>query len=140
MSPTPPTLRPLSPYLSVSGQVWPDQVDALRQAGITWLVNHRPDGEEPGQPTAEAIAGAGAEAGLKVVHIPVRGLPDAAAIAATRKVLDAMGPDDKAAFFCRSGMRSAAAWAMAERMAGAEPGRLRESAAAAGYDLGGVPL
>ena len=81
MSPTSPTLRPLSPYLSVSGQVWPDQVDALRQAGITWLVNHRPDGEEPGQPTAEAIA-----------------------------------------------------------RAGAEPGRLRESAAAAGYDLGGVPL
>ena len=51
---------------------------------------------------------------------------------ATRKALDALGPDDKAVFFCRSGMRSAAAWAMAERLAGAEPEGLRAAAAAAG--------
>ena len=43
-------------------------------------------------------------------------------------------------FFCRSGMRSAAAWAMAERRAGAEPDALREAAAAAGYDLSRLPL
>jgi uncharacterized protein (TIGR01244 family) len=51
-----------------------------------------------------------------------------------------MAPGDKAVFFCRSGMRSAAAWAMARRLAGADPDRLREAAAVAGYDLGGVPL
>ena len=49
-------------------------------------------------------------------------------------------PDDKAVFFCRSGMRSAAAWAMADRLAGGEPDVLRDAAATAGYDLSRVPL
>ena len=74
------------------------------------------------------------------MDIPIRGLPDEAAVAATRAVLDALGPDEAAVFFCRSGMRSAAAWAMAERRAGAEPDALREAAAAAGYDLSRLPL
>ena len=120
--------------------MFPTQVGGLRAAGFTCLVNHRPDDEEPDQPAAAEIARAAAEAGLKVVHAPARGLPDAAAVAATRKVLDQMGETDKALFFCRSGMRSAAAWAMAERLAGEDPERLRAAALSAGYDLGRVPL
>ena len=96
-----PDLRRLSPGLWVTGQVWPGQAGDLRRAGITCLVNHRPDGEEPGQPSASEIARAGAEAGLKVVDIPIRGLPDESAVAATRAVLDALGPDEAAVFFCR---------------------------------------
>jgi uncharacterized protein (TIGR01244 family) len=135
-----PDLRSLTPRIRVTGQVTPDQVARLGEAGITCLVNHRPDDEEPGQPSAAEIARAAAEAGLTVVHAPVRGLPDAAAVTATRAALDALGPDDKAVFFCRSGMRSAAAWAMAERLAGRDPEALRNAALAAGYDLGRVPL
>lgn len=112
----------------------------LRRVGITCVVNHRPDDEEPGQPSAAAVARAGAEAGLRVVHAPVLGLPGEDAVRATREALDSLGPDDRAVFFCRSGMRSAAAWAMAERRAGAEPDALREAAAAAGYDISRVPL
>lgn len=133
-------LHRLSPQVWVTGQVPPDQIAELAAAGFTWLVNHRPDDEEPGQPPASEIERAGSEAGMKVVHAPARGLPDAAAVLATREVLDALGPDDKAVFFCRSGMRSAAAWAMAERLAGGEPDVLRDAAAAAGYDLSRVPL
>ena len=135
-------LRPLSPQVWVTGQVTQGQVSELGKAGFSCLVNHRPDDEEPGQPTAEALArtAAEAEAGLRVVHAPVRGLPDAAAVAATRAALDALAPGDKAVFFCRSGMRSAAAWAMAERLAGADPEALRGAALAAGYDLGRLPL
>lgn len=140
MTPEPPLLRPLSARVEVTGQVTPGQVAGLRDAGITCLVNHRPDDEEPGQPGAAEIAHAAAQAGLTVIHAPVRGLPDAAAVAATRAALDALGPDDKAVFFCRSGMRSAAAWAMAERLAGGDPESLRRAALAAGYDLGRVPL
>jgi uncharacterized protein (TIGR01244 family) len=133
-------LHRLSPRVWVTGQILPDDLADLRAAGFTCLVNHRPDGEEPGQPPASEIERAGAVAGLKVVHAPARGLPDAAAVQVTRDVLDALGPDDKAVFFCRSGMRSAAAWAMAERLAGADPDVLRAAAVAAGYDLGRVPL
>lgn len=136
----PPLLRALSPQVRVTGQVTPGQVSGLRDAGITCLVNHRPDDEEAGQPTAAEIARAAAEAGLKIVNAPVRGLPDATAVTATRAALDALGPDDRAVFFCRSGMRSAAAWAMAERLAGGDPEALRRAALAAGYDLGRVPL
>lgn len=132
--------RRLSQQVWVTGQVSPDGMPGLRSAGFTWLVNHRPDGEEPGQPTAAAIERAAAGAGIRMVHAPARGLPDTAAVAATRAVLDEMGPDDRAVFFCRSGMRSAAAWAMAERQAGADPDDLRAAAAAAGYDLGRLPL
>ncbi|NJC42576.1 uncharacterized protein (TIGR01244 family) [Brevundimonas alba] len=133
-------LRPLSPQVSVTGQVSPTDMAGLHAAGFTWLVNHRPDGEEPGQPDAAEIARAAEAAGLQAVHAPARGLPDAGVVAATRDVLDAMGPDDRAVFFCRSGMRSAAAWAMARRQMGIEADELRDAAAVAGYDLGGVPL
>ena len=133
-------LRPLSAQVSVTSQVFPGDLEALRAAGYGCMVNHRPDGEEPGQPAAAALARAAEAAGMRVVHAPARGLPDDAAVAATRAMLDSMGPDDRAVFFCRSGMRSAAAWAMAERLAGADPERLREAAAAAGYDLSRVPL
>jgi len=135
-----PLLRSLSVQVRVTGQVTPGQVAGLHEAGITCLVNHRPDDEEPGQPSAAEIARAAAGAGLKVIHAPVRGLPDAAAVAATRAALDALGPEDRALLFCRSGMRSAAAWAMAERQAGGDPEALRRAALAAGYDLGRVPL
>lgn len=130
----------LSPQVWVTGQVRPGELSQLSAAGFTCLVNHRPDEEEPGQPTASEVARAGAEAGLRVVHAPARGLPDATVVAATREVLDALEPDDKAVFFCRSGMRSAVAWAMAERLAGVDAEALREAAAAAGYDLSRVPL
>lgn len=70
----------------------------------------------------------------------MQGFSDSAAIAATRAALDAMKQDDKVLFFCRSGMRSVAAWAMAGRLAGADPDSLREAAAAAAYDLSRVPL
>ncbi|WP_374990221.1 beta-lactamase hydrolase domain-containing protein, partial [Brevundimonas sp.] len=46
----PASFRPLSPTVSVAGQVLPDQLAGLRDAGFTCLVNHRPDGEEPGHP------------------------------------------------------------------------------------------
>ena len=134
------SLRPLSPQVWVTGQVWPADMTELRAAGFTCLVNHRPDDEEPGQPSAADVGRAAAGAGIRAMHAPARGLPDAAAVAATREALDSLGPDDKAVFFCRSGMRSAAAWAMAERLAGREAGALRDAAAAAGYDLGRVPL
>ena len=140
MTTQPATLRPLSGQVWVSGQVTQGQVSGLREAGFCCLVNHRPDDEEPGQPSAAQIASAAAEAGLKVIHAPVRGLPDAAAVAATRAALDGLGPEDKAVFFCRSGMRSAAAWAMAERLVGGDPESLRRAALSAGYDLGRVPL
>ena len=86
------------------------------------------------------MAEAARSAGLTFVHAPVRGLPDEAAIAATAAALKDAAPDRAVVLFCRSGMRSAAAWAMARARQGADPEALRAAAAQAGFDLSRVPL
>ena len=123
----------------MSGQVQPDQLPGLREAGFAWLVNHRPDGEEAGQPPAAALGRAAEALGFAVFTAPVRGLPDPTAIAATRDALAGAG-DGKILMFCRSGMRSTAAWAMVQCEDGADPVPVRAAAAAAGYDLSRLPL
>lgn len=130
----------ISDRVWVMGQVDPRDMRELFDAGFTLMVNHRPNAEESGQPTSDEIDRRAVEAGVRAVHAPVRGLPDAAAVAATRAALEGMGPDDKVLMFCRSGMRSACAWALVERANGAEPEALREAALKAGYDLSRVPL
>lgn len=133
-------MKPLSDTVWVSGQVTPDTLEALAAADFAVLVNHRPDHEEPGQPTASEMAAAAARHGLRMVWAPVRGLPDAEAVQATADALRSLEDGQRAMLFCRSGMRSAAAWAMARRLEGADPDELRAAAAGAGYDLGRLPL
>ena len=133
-------LRPLADRVLVSGQVRADDGPALADACVRWAVNHRPDGEEPGQPTADALAQALGAHGIEVIHAPVAGYPSEDAVARTREVLDKARPDQKVLVFCRSGMRSTVAWARAERLAGASADDLRDAAAGVGYDLGRVPL
>jgi sulfide:quinone oxidoreductase len=124
----------------VSGQILPRDVADLPGLGFAWLVNHRPDNEEPGQPGADEVAKAAVAVGLSVVHAPVRGLPDAKAVAATARVLTGLKPGEKVLMFCRSGMRSSATWAMARALAGVPADELRAKAAAQGYDLSRIPL
>lgn len=131
------TLRPLSPTVWTSPQLSPDALPALADAGVRRIISNRPDGEEPGQPSAAVMEAAARGAGLTFAWIPVSGLPGAAEAAAVAELLADGAPT---VMFCRSGLRSAAAWAMAERLAGRDAADLRDAAAAAGYDLGRVPL
>ena len=123
-----------------TGQVGPAAFASLQDQGFACVVCHRPDGEEPDQPTAESLRQAADAAGLRFVHLPVSGLPHAAAVAGTREVLESVKPGEKVLMFCRSGMRSTAAWAMARAAMGDDPEDLRDAAARAGYDLSRVPL
>ena len=124
----------------VSGQVALSDIPELAGQGFAWLVNHRPDGEEPGQPTAREVAEAAEAAGVRTLHAPVRGLPEAGVVTATAAVLAGLNPGEKVLMFCRSGMRSSAAWAMARAQQGVPADELRAKASAAGYDLSRVPL
>ena len=130
-------LHPLSPTVSVSAQLSPDDMAALAASGFGRVISNRPDGEEPGQPSAAAMEAAARDAGLGFVWIPVSGLPGSDQVAA---VAASLADGVRTVMFCRSGMRSAAAWAMAQRLDGADADALREAAATAGYDLGRVPL
>ncbi len=117
----------------VAGQIRPEDMPAIKAAGVTAIVNNRPDGEEPGQPAAAAIAEAAAAAGLTYRHIPMAGGLNAALV---QEMADALSQADGAVLaFCRSGTRSTYLWALAESQRGADGDELMQKAAAAGYDL-----
>jgi uncharacterized protein (TIGR01244 family) len=109
----------------------------LAASGIVRVISNRPDEEEAGQPSAADMEAAARAAGLAFAWVPVSGLPGPDQVAA---VADLLADSAPTVMFCRSGLRSAAAWAMAERSRGADPEDVRAAAAAAGYDLGRVLL
>jgi uncharacterized protein (TIGR01244 family) len=83
-------------------------VDEAAALGIRLIVNNRPDGEEPGQPSSAEIEAAARAAGLDYRHIPIAGglAPDK--IEAMAEALD-QGP---VLAFCRTGTRSTFLWAL----------------------------
>ncbi len=129
--------RALSSTVWASAQLSPDALPALASSGVRRIISNRPDGEDPGQPTAAMMESAAREAGLAFAWIPVSGMPGPDQVAA---VADLLADGAPTVMFCRSGMRSTVAWAMAERLGGADAEALREAAAAADYDLSRVPL
>ena len=127
----------LSPEVWAAPQIQPDDLALWAARGIRRVISHRPDDEEAGQPSAALMAASARAAGLDFVHVPVAGMPGPAAIHATAQALEDGAPT---LMFCRSGMRSAATWAMAERLRGGDADSLRTAALAAGYDLSRLPL
>ena len=61
------TAKPITPTLSVSEQVLPQEVAALAAAGFKSIVCNRPDGEGADQPSFAEIEAAATAAGLPVV-------------------------------------------------------------------------
>ncbi|MEH6666416.1 MAG: sulfur transferase domain-containing protein, partial [Psychrobacter sp.] len=54
----------MSHEVSFTGQITPDQVPMIAENGFKTIINNRPDGEEPNQPTSAEIEAAAKEAGL----------------------------------------------------------------------------
>jgi uncharacterized protein (TIGR01244 family) len=127
-------IRRLDDKTSVSGQLRPEEIAGLAERGISMVVNNRPDGEEPGQPLAADIEAAAEAAGLSYRHVPIiRGIGPAD-VAAMRDALRAAG-DGQTLAFCRSGNRSALAWALAMREDGASAEEIAQKVTAAGFDV-----
>jgi uncharacterized protein (TIGR01244 family) len=126
-------LKRINDHVSVSGQIHPEDVAALKAAGFVAIVNNRPDGESPDQPEGAAIAAAASAAGLDYHFIPLGrdGVkPDM--VEKTRAVLE--GSSGPVFCFCRSGTRSTTLWALSQ--AGEmDAGDIIAQAAGAGYDL-----
>ncbi|HUV32818.1 MAG TPA: TIGR01244 family sulfur transferase [Devosiaceae bacterium] len=126
-------LRRINDRVSVSGQISPEDVAAIKAAGFVAIVNNRPDGEAPGQPPGAEIAEAAERSGLAYFEIPVgREGVTPEMIAETRSALEgAAGP---VLCYCRSGTRSTTLWALSQ--AGSAPAdAIISAAAAAGYDI-----
>ncbi|HEX6741565.1 MAG TPA: TIGR01244 family sulfur transferase [Sphingomicrobium sp.] len=127
-------IRQLDDRTSVSGQLRPEEVAGLAEQGVTLLINNRPDGEEPDQPLAADIEGAAKAAGIEYRSVPiVRGIGPAD-VDAMQEALRAAA-DGQIIAFCRSGNRSALAWALAMRAEGHSREDVETKVAAAGFNV-----
>jgi uncharacterized protein (TIGR01244 family) len=121
----------------VSGQITADDLSQASAEGVTLVVNNRPDGEDAGQPTSAEIEAAARAAGLDYRHVPiVRGMGPTD-VELMREAMAATG-DGKLLAYCRSGMRSTLAWAVACREEGVPREKVEQGAAAAGFSLTAV--
>ena len=129
--------RQLDDRTLVSGQISPEDVPALKDLGVTLIVNNRPDNEDVGQPEGDDIEAAAQAAGIVYRHVPIaRGLGPSD-IEAMRDAMHAVG-DGKLFAFCRSGNRSTLAWAVAKSEDGTSREELDRCVSEAGFDLGPV--
>ena len=129
-------LQAIDATLAVAPQMQPEELAALAEQGFTAVICNRPDGEEPNQPSLDAMREAAQAAGLAFHHIPVAGgqFPPAAvaAFGAIRR-----GTQGKVLAYCRTGTRAATLDALANVNGLAAADRIA-SAKAAGYDLSGL--
>jgi uncharacterized protein (TIGR01244 family) len=129
--------RQLDEKTLVAGQIAPDQIGEAKAQGVTVVVNNRPDDEDPGQPTSAEIERAARDAGLDYRHVPIARGMGPTDVEAMREALAATG-DGKLLAYCRSGMRSTLAWAVACREEGVPREELERRAGEAGFSLAAV--
>lgn len=132
--------RQLDDKTLVDGQIGPDDVAGLADQGVTMIVNNRPDDEDVGQPPSDDIEAAAKAAGIDYRHIPIaRGLGPSD-IEAMRDAIAAVAAVEggKMFAFCRSGNRSALAWAVARSEDGVERSEIERCVESAGFNVGPV--
>ena len=129
--------HPLDHRTKVDGQISPADVAALKGQGVTMIINNRPDDEDVGQPAGEEIEAACKTAGIDYRHIPIARGMGPADIEAMRAAIAEVG-DGKMFAFCRSGNRSALAWAVARSEDGVARDEIERCVEGAGFNVGPV--
>lgn len=130
-------IRQVTPDFAVAPQLAPEDMAEAAARGFVLVINNRPDGETPDQPSSAEMEAAARAAGLDYAHIPVRGGPTSDQVDLNREAVDGAGGPVLA--FCRSGTRSIVTWSLGQALAGRQDRQtLVDQGAAAGYDLTGV--
>ena len=126
-------LKRINDDVSVAPQISPDDMPAIKAAGFAAVINNRPDGEAPDQPTSATMQAAAEAAGLAYHYIPLgRDGVSPAMVEETGAAFE--GSDGPVLAFCRSGTRSTTLWALSQ--AGKMPAQeIVAQAAHAGYDM-----
>jgi uncharacterized protein (TIGR01244 family) len=125
-------IRHVTDQFSVAPQIALEDFPALAAEGFRHIINNRPDGEAPDQPSSAEAEAAARSAGLTYVHAPFVGQPTADAVKAV------MSARTRTFAYCRSGTRSITAWAMAQASEGCDAKEIVEAALDAGYNLGSM--
>ena len=97
----------LTDDFAVAGQLYPEQMAAIAEAGFGAVICNRPDGEAPDEPQFDAVSEAAGLAGLAVRYIPVSnqiGLTPQNVAETKAALAELPGP---VLAYCRSGARSA---------------------------------
>jgi len=95
----------VSDKFSVSPQIGYEHVKTLANQGFEAIINHRPDGEDAGQPLSKALAKAAKQAGIAYHYIPFK--PGRATQADREKFKTVLtNTNGPVLGFCRSGMRA----------------------------------
>ncbi|AUH63534.1 TIGR01244 family sulfur transferase [Paracoccus zhejiangensis] len=128
-------LRQLIPDLAVSGQITPQDVAALAEAGFKVLINNRPDEEIGPEEDSSVMAEAARAAGMSYHYIPF--VPSQITPEMITGFAEAMAERGPHFAYCRSGNRSTVLWALTQ--ASKRPhDEILQIAANAGYDLSGI--
>lgn len=130
-------IRQVTPRYSVSPQIAPEDMEAIRAHGFTTVICNRPDEENPPDWQAAAMAEAAKAAGLDFVVIPLTHqtmTPDNIA----RQDAAVTGSDGPTLAYCASGTRSTVIWSLARAAEGMSADEILRTAAEAGYDLSGL--
>jgi uncharacterized protein (TIGR01244 family) len=129
-------IRQITPRYSVSPQIRPDDIAAIKAAGFSAIICNRPDEEVPSSISAEVLANAAKAQGLAFHILPLTHqtmTPDN--VKRQRDlIVAAAGP---VLAYCASGTRSSVVWSLGQ--AGHQPvADILQATAAAGYDLAGL--
>lgn len=104
-------IKQITADYAVSPQIALEDVATLAAQGFKAIVCNRPDGEEPGQLSADAVKAEAEAHGLVFMHIPVKSGAVTQADAASMAGALASLPKPVLAY-CRSGARSSQLWDM----------------------------
>jgi uncharacterized protein (TIGR01244 family) len=108
-----PSYRKVADDFAVGGQITPEDIKGIADAGFRTIVCARPDHEEPGQPGFAEVAKAAEQAGLKAVHIPVSGMLGEGQLIRMEKALRELPAPMFG--YCRSGARAGSLYATTRR-------------------------
>ncbi|MAT34351.1 MAG: TIGR01244 family phosphatase [Ponticaulis sp.] len=129
-------IKKVSPELSVSGQIMPQDVAIAASRGFRSIIINRPDGEASDQPEHQSIVDAATRSGLSVRYLPVvsGNVTDADATAFQKAMAEMPAP---ILAFCRTGTRSITLWALA-KAGHLSSDAILSTAEDAGYSLSGL--
>lgn len=127
----------LGETFSVSAQVQVEDLNALREQGITTLVCNRPDGESEDQVAVAELEQAAKALGMNLVHMPFKsGEQTPQQVAELAEMIRLTeGGSEKLHAFCRTGNRSTCLWAAARVSSGADSSRVMAAAKEIGFDV-----
>lgn len=129
--------RRVTDEFSTAPQISVADVAEAARLGFRTIINNRPEGEAPDQPSGAEIEAAARAAGLGYVALPVRGGPTPQQVEQTLELLDQV--ETPVLAFCRSGTRSIVTWSLAQALSGRRSrDELLGLARDAGYDLSAV--